>query len=477
MSFVLKHLQRYMSCILVRHMGVLAFVAVTLFFPSIGLAQNKSLYKKNLSKEDSIAIGAASILADTGRMIPGLKDLKGYNTPGYCLALTYSLERAIWRSGERDTMKYGESDSLPTEVREKGAECIAEMSPEDVLEMELYNLLEVSARVGDTARMRATVEKYTSLSDVDLELRLLFVQDAAGMAVNVSRPRQFRFVADMLSVLKRYGTQSIAQTDSVFRMLFIDPTFRFDTASMVQARAEWRSYLSSFSKDELKEFNIDLRKMVYEDSLMLATFKQEPDWLEQVKRFVSVVWEDHPMGQIILGDIRPSYIGRSPGAMEIVRAFPADASPIPEKGKVTIYYASQDLSGDTQLRRPFAVLRRLYERYHDQGLEIVIVTAIQGHMWRSPPLEPRQEAQLHAWYFRAYHELPFKVLVNSRVFSKKHDGRLIRHRTLWERFVEDGALGNRGYLVGKDGTIQSVDLAHYSNEEEAAAYIERELKK
>ncbi len=445
--------------------------------PAMVFAQEKT-YQRYLSHADSVAIAAASAKADTGRMILPFQDLSRYTTPGQCLALTKSIESTIWRSNERDTMKYGPSDSLPTEVRVKGAKCIANMRPDNVAEMDLYNLLQASARVGDTARMRATIEYYRNLERIPLERRLKFINDAAGFASTLTRPTPYPFLASVLDILKSYGAASLSHTASMYKLAGRDAGERFDTTAMIRNNTDRLTYLLSFSAEDRKKAGLgDLRHDIYEDSLMLVTYKEEPDWRERRKRFSDVIWEAEPFMAKINGEIMPSYVGKMPAEMELQAAYPEGASATPVKGRVTIYFTAQTIGGAPQLSRTYGVLRRLYDRYHAKGLDVVIVTGLQGFMWYSPPLTPEQEAPLHAWYFREYHKLPFTILVNRREMPKRDDGKVVRQMTQWERFFENGTLRNRGYMVGKDGTVRVVDLGNFASDEGAAAWIERELRK
>ncbi len=445
--------------------------------PSMVFAQEKT-YQRYLSHADSVAIAAASAKADTGRMILPFQDLSRYTTPGQCLALTKSIESTIWRSNERDTMKYGPSDSLPTEVRVKGAQCIAKMRPDNVAEMDLYNLLQASARVGDTARMRATIEYYRNLERIPLERRLKFIGEAAGFVSTLTRPEPFPFLASVLDILKSYGAASLTQTATVYTLAGGEAVQLFDTAAMIQNNKARLAYLLSFSDEDRKKAGLgDLRKDIYEDSLMLVTYKEDPDWRERRKRFADVIYESEPFMAKGYGEILPSYVGRQPAEMELQAIYPEGASATPVKGRVTIYFSAQTIGGTPQLSRTYGVLRRLYDRYHAKGLDIVIVTGLQGFMWYSPPLTPEQEAPLHGWYFREYHNLPFTILVNRREMPKRDDGKLVRQRTQWELFFENGTMRNRGYMVGKDGTVRAVDLGNYTGDEYVAAYIERELRK
>ena len=115
---------------------------------------------------------------------------------------------------------------------------------------------------------------------------------------------------------------------------------------------------------------------------------------------------------------------------------------------------------DTRL----AVLRRIYERYHDQGLDVILSVSTQGYRWGSPPLEPEKEAKILGWYFREYLRLPFSILVEETQFDRLPDGRRMPKPA--EQTMMSG-------LIGRDGTIRG--FPSQLSEEELDAYVRREL--
>lgn len=462
---------------------------ICLFTPSISHGQEEGIYKRNLSRADSQAIAAASAIADTGRMMLGFQDLSTLKTPGACLAISKMMHMAVWRSKERDTMQYGAADSIPTAVREIALRCGGNMRPDNVDEMDLSDLLELNAIIGDTARILQVVNYYEDLEHIDLTRKFRFMHDAVRAAGVFRTPARIEFARSILRRLQSYGEASIAQVGSVWDGIHSDATRRFDTAAVLESWAQRTEYFSGFTEEQQKAATPDRRiiftpRNQYEERTAIALYKR-PEQLDDTLK----MYADSASGgnHALLFDISryigvvTSRIGKPPSEMELVGAFPAGASATPQQGKVTLYYRIQegDIMG-VHMRPRYAILQRLHQKYHEQGLKIVIVTAVQGYMWGSAPLEPEKEAELHAWYFRNYLKLPFTVLANRQNLIRLEDGRIRRMPLLFDRYYdEDGKYvgRNMGYLVGRDGTYQTSNTILLMSEATAEAFILAEINK
>jgi hypothetical protein len=98
-----------------------------------------------------------------------------------------------------------------------------------------------------------------------------------------------------------------------------------------------------------------------------------------------------------------------------------------------------------------ASLLRLYNKYHAQGLEIVLVLKTQGYSWSSPPQSAADEAKTDAWYYLDHFGLPFTVVVDETPFTKKPDGRRVAGQIAFE---QDYVM--RHALIGRDGRIRTI---------------------
>jgi hypothetical protein len=115
-------------------------------------------------------------------------------------------------------------------------------------------------------------------------------------------------------------------------------------------------------------------------------------------------------------------------------------------GKETLLVHTQ--KGQGYMSSQMAMLRRLYDKYHKAGLEIILVVPTQGFSWSSPPQTPEEEAKTDEWYFFDYLKVPFTVVIEQTQFTRKPDGRLVPGPTAFGRQYPVGSV-----LVGRDGKI------------------------
>jgi hypothetical protein len=141
---------------------------------------------------------------------------------------------------------------------------------------------------------------------------------------------------------------------------------------------------------------------------------------------------------------------------------------VPEPGVVTLVTMVGKEQGlmSAQLAR----LRRVYDRYHARGLDIVLVVKTQGYSWSSPPLTPEEEAKTIEWYFRGHLKLPFKVVVDVTPFTTRDDGRRVPGTIAFERAY---GMSNHA-IIGRDGKIVSQWLG-FESEEQMNAFVEQAL--
>ncbi len=455
---------------------------------SVAQAQKTKKYKNVLSPVDSQAIARAAAIADTGRMAPPFQNVHAYKTPGQCLVATELLQQTIWRAAEQDTMQYGENDSLPTAVRDLARECLTRMNTQTVEEVDLYDLLELSAVSGDTISMLNVVHYYNDLKNVESYRKIYFLMDAVEKARVYRVPGRVAFARSTLDKLKTYGSESILQTVRVWNNLQSDFGTRFDTTAMLRTWAEQIAYFAKFTQEQMKASNPDRispfdSTYKFNDLMILAAYKHVPQLKDTLEVYGSAVKKATPSSAQIV-DIQThvitSRLGKDPSEMELVAGFPEGTTAVPEKGKVTLYYRFTARGLGPRVSRTFANLRLVYDKYHKDGLEIVIVTELQGYMAGSPPLEAEQEAKVHAWLIRDYLELPFAVLVNRNNTVKLEDGRIMRKPILFDQyFSEDGVYkgSNAGYIVGRDGKVQVVNMVAIGSYAQTAAFIEAELKR
>lgn len=459
--------------------GIVATVSSLIVMPQILSAQ----YEKRISPKDSIALVNAAAVADTGRMIPGLQDLKAYSTPTYCLRLLETAQGYVWRSSERDTL-FADIDSIPTFASQKGRECISKFTPQTVRKDELYSYMQAASILKDTALIRSIVNVVVSKDSVKDGVtnwyKINFLSAAANLGYAATKPELTDFVSSILNDLMKYGNEAIPSVAAAYDVIKDHYYQRFDTTQLIATAKKRAEYLSQFSEKEFPKEN-GLRDKIYRDSLILVWFNRGPNFAADAKRLLELAtasMENDPFTimEREISELKTTKLGGLPSDMELVAAFPATASAVPQKGKVTVYYRlPYGTNANNTVPPLLAKFRRLYEKYGPEKLEIVLVTTLRGFMWDSPPLEPEAESKLQNWYYRQYHNLPFTILINKQALSKRRDGRILRDRPLFDDFLE----GSRvfGYVVGKDGNVQAFQEGFLTPEVVVGKYIERELAK
>lgn len=85
------------------------------------------------------------------------------------------------------------------------------------------------------------------------------------------------------------------------------------------------------------------------------------------------------------------------------------APTLPVRGHMTMLVVID--RGDGRPPTELASVRRLYEKYRAQGLDVMLLTRTHGSAWASPPLAVDDEVQLNAWYFHTYLKLPMTLAV------------------------------------------------------------------
>jgi hypothetical protein len=420
---------------------------------------------------------AAWAKADTGRMMPGYRDLSAYDTPGYCLAAMRGVEALTWRRGESDTLPQGTVyDTLPTSARDIGRACVAKMSPETVAPAQLYNFVRLALRIGDTALARQTVEYHLSVTPGQTREQGYIIADAIDEAAK-NRPAQLRFIESLLPLFSKLGKEASRAAGDAYRRAYGAAHDRFDTAAMLRFSHAREALIKGLTPEERQSYGLALGA-VFEDSLDIVWYQSIPN-LPSVAQRLTEQWAiagkmEHTafaQGIIALMTTTATIPGMSPPVFKIFKHYPTNASPTPTPGRVTIVMPTQR-RGEGRLDRTLAMLRRLHERYHARGLDIMLVGKTLGYAWASPPLAPEDEAKLLGWYYREHLQLPFTILIEETSFTTKPDGRRVATPSPFLETYRPAPL--RGYIVGRDGTIKTFNYGFHS-ESELEAFVTREL--
>lgn len=439
-------------------------LTLALIVPSIS-AQTSAANAMHQAARDSISVNTVAVnsaaaiagweKADTGRMMPGYRDLSRYDTPGYCWAAMYGMERLLWRHGESDTLPKGTvSDTIPTAVRDIGRTCVAKMTPQNVDSSELRNLTRIALRIGDTALARQAILTHIAKITTGTKAQGEEVVDAIRVAISESRPIPFTFLKSLPSLIVKMGPE--APAGIAFALLKNVADMRFDTVVSDRISIEMETLERSMGRKG---------GFIFMDSMSIAARQRDPQlpatWRRLGDQFLArqdegvdrVMWA----GNIESGIKIANLLGAPAPALTMFRRYPENALLTPEIGKVTLIAGIPGL-GAGRMEAYLALLRRMYERYHDQGLEIVLVGRTQGFTWASPPLEAGAEADVIGWYYRDYLKLPFPVLVEESTFGQLRDGRRVRAHSSFSLTFDDRIRVGTGYLVARDGTVISLNM-------------------
>ena len=465
----------------------LALTCVLAAIPSVACAQGASASAKTTTKGtkasntvDPAAVAAGRAKADTGRMMPGYRDLSRYDTPGYCLAAMIGMKQRIWRRGEGDTLpKWTQSDTTPTAARDLGRQCLAKLTPSTVARTELRNLLQLNLWVADTTGARQTLNYHLSTVSRDSYARAIILRDAAMLARD-TRPVPMAFLESLPSLADTLDAVAAAPIHVVYRLVWAAALNQYDTAAMIRWSAQNGAFVERLTPQQRSE-SLVMPHTIVEDSLEIAWMKRPANLPAVVGRLgdkalshINATGIDLEMWKATYASLvkDASFFGMSAPTLRMFQRYPDDTPLSPIPGRVTIVFSIRNI-GEGKLDSTMATLRRLHERYHTEGLDIVLVARTKGYIWKTPPIEAGDEAKLIGWYYRDHLKLPFPVLVERTTFGRRADGRLEAVRSPFLQTFQGRRL-NQGYMVARDGTLVAIDRV-FSSEAQLEAYVRREL--
>lgn len=442
---------------------VVATVLAHVFSAQPGYAQQDTLRGTNPTLSDSIAAISAWAKSDTGRMMPGYRDLSRYSSPGMCLVAMRGLQDAIWRRGETDTIpRYSAGDTTPTAVKDLGRSCLADMTPEKVDSAQLFDLMAAAIRAGDTALARNTVLYHASkITAGKRELGFLFF-DAMLLSFQ-SQFSQWVWAESLFPKIAELGPDALEPLGSALGLRLSVAGQRFDTAAMIRLGVDRKLLFESLIANgaELDSFWI---AGIYRDSMSIVDHRRRPGFLEEMERlgdrYIDMYSGTELGRQMAAGNIEADlriakiYGTPAPAELTMFRHYPREASVRPIPGRVTIVGYTENL-GEGFIEPYLATLRRLHDKYHDSGLDIMLIAQTKGFAWRSPPLDSAEEAKLIGWYYREHLKLPFTILVAVADFGRLEDGRITRRppSSLPSIGVYRYWRPHWWYIVARDGTI------------------------
>jgi hypothetical protein len=427
---------------------------------------------------DSASLAAAWAQSDTGRMIPGYRDISRYDTPGYCLAAIETITEETWRKGEHALVVEGSpQDTLPTKAVTIGKQCFAHLPDvQHVNPLELGNMERLAIVLGDSVALNAAIDRHLAVtsdtSDRAAILSTVFNELAYARSPVAPYPRQFAWANIMLARLDAMGPSALLQQlEAHETMAKLMTTVRFDTTALLREDTVIRRLRTLLPEQER-----GVSQALLMDSLLVAWYRNDPDLKTHVRatmtRELQSVTKVRPeLKELVVAsrEANAARIGTPAAPLTGEYWFPSDKPHVaPEPGKVTLITRMQ--KGKGQITPDLAMLHRLYDKYHAAGLEIVLVLQTEGHSWASPPQTADDEAKTIAWYFLDHLGLPFTIVIYKTPFTKKPDGRIVPGDIPFSKDYQGTT------LVGRDGRIRAMGIG-LSGEDAISAYIEQELAK
>jgi hypothetical protein len=372
------------------------------------------------------------------------------------------------------------------------------MTPETVDSADLYDLMRAALTIGDTALAQKTVIHHASKVTRSVSERAGVFVDAIGFALQTMGPAQDRspeihptqreWAESMVPLLMALGPDAKGAIYQVFEYRRSDAFRRHDTAAIVRLGIELSTYVQGLKTLSHRD-SMEMR-VVFSDSIEIVKYQRDPNLIQTIRRLADryIEWtpDNDTLRLFAQGNVEAAikfvkYYGTpAPTSFSAFRRYPSDAPAGPVPGRVTIIGYIEELG--TGFIEPYlASLRRLHEKYHAQGLDIMLIARTQGYAWGSPPLDAAQEAKAIGWYYREHLKLPFTILVFSQQFSRRSDGRLIA-QGIDDQIPQIGPRSEWrpwwGYIISRDGAIvrqiNRTEWAH-RREKELEDYIRREI--
>jgi hypothetical protein len=252
---------------------------------------------------------------------------------------------------------------------------------------------------------------------------------------------------------------------------------RFDTTEVMRESATLRALLAKLTPVQMRQHGEELSK-VNIDSVVLLWTRHGPDLgttvhdlleRELITRAVpGVMTKEIAQYKINWMSREAAHVGQLAPPITGKFVFPKEAAgALPAPGKVTLVMFWNKGGGLMDSRT--AMLQRLYNKYHAQGLEIVLVFKTQGYSWSSPPQSAADEAKTIAWYYTEHLKVPFTLVVEETPFTKLPDGRRTPGQVAFQQKYRPTQA-----IIGRDGRIYTSWIG-LGSERQMEVFIEQAL--
>ena len=401
--------------------------------------------------------------SDTGRMTHGDLSYATYRLPPQCYAAVDRLRRTTLRNtARRDTMPYGvrirDTTRIPGNVLVAGRTCLANFDINAVDSGMLHHMLELGLLLGDTKVSDMAERRWLSLQPT--------VEDSGAVLTTIVR----------LSLSESHFDEWRARN----ALACLDSLGERARTARLRGHADMLVHAKAV---------FDIPAMRREASIVYAlqmALETRKEYVELIGPEPEVVmWDDPSNAAAILGPhthpfFRSSFIppiallGKSALPVKPTLVFGGELPPqLGRNGRVTLV-GKWNLEVGMPAPAVGAMLRRLYQKYHDAGLDIVVYQVTEGYSgWTvGRPQTPEQEAAALKWLFLDHLKFPATLAVETTQYTFAPDGRRRNQPTSYQQaYVE---LYN--FLIDREGKIACVGLmGGHMNEAKIEACVQRAL--
>lgn len=421
--------------------------STSLFDPAIGIARNA----RTPHNPDYTPNPAANAVARTWDSVAGLqwmspvqRTVARYTVP-MCLGAVETLDFATRTRATYDTVSVmGRADTLSTTARTFAAACLQRWPLGAVPERDLNAFVRLALAAGNsTLAMNAVHQRLQHAPNDSAKASVLFdavnaftsshpihlaEADSLFRRVDALGPRVqlWKLLARVQygAVLRRVGfdtTQQLAVMAPYAQGFAALPSAERDLVvayhGQVGDSSGWEYVGDRESADQFARLPVDTIAAHRESNILRACAFMSP---QECVLFASqqaaldrqdLVRRDQPVPD----DVSPGFWFVHPG--DTVGS-PTPLRPI--AGHVTLVMVITRTDGSVDPQK--ALIRRLYDRYAAEGLDIILVNNTRGFAWHSPPLEPKDEARVVAWYVHDVCDLPLPLVVLNTPTRKNADG-------------------------------------------------------
>lgn len=400
---------------------------------------------------DNAAADAQDSISGLQWMQPRVRDVSHYTVP-MCLRGIQWLDHLTRTRATHDTTVPGsKADTLSTTAKAFGTSCAERWTVASVPSMYLPEFIQLSLAIGDDRKADAAIERSLREASNDSAKAglLLNIMDAARNTHPVRRDLIDTTFARINALHARMPVWRVIAQQQYIRTV---REMSFDTTRTAAAATSYLANVRALTPDELKfvpeplytksrlETDIFARLPADTTAIRYARgWQQEYEILRMRMKDTtletSLIFGAKTMPQTRASTMQGWFMYRQlmnvgkPVEAKVSDGFwfaePGDTTPTtipmrPKPGRVTLVAQLNRIDASVDFEK--AMIRRLYDRYTKDGLDIILVNNTIGYAWKSPPLEPKDEARVVAWYVHDVCDLPVPLVVLNTPTRSAADG-------------------------------------------------------